>query len=33
MTVPESALVEAGAHGFTVVSVRDDWSRVFPVEA
>ncbi len=26
----EEALAAASAHGFTVVSVRDDWSRVFP---
>lgn len=26
----EKALAEAPAHGFTVVSVRDDWLRVFP---
>lgn len=28
----ETALEAAGAHGFTVVSVRDDWSQVFPAE-
>jgi len=28
----EKALAEASAHGFTVVSVRDDWSQVFPTE-
>ena len=28
----EAALEAAGAHGFTVVSVRDDWSQVFPAE-
>lgn len=27
----EEALEAASTHGFTVVSVRDDWSRVFPV--
>jgi len=26
----EDALATASAHGFTVVSVRDDWSQVFP---
>jgi hypothetical protein len=26
----EGALAAASAHGFTVVSVRDDWSQVFP---
>ncbi|WP_235857055.1 HAD family hydrolase [Occultella glacieicola] len=26
----EKAIEAAGVHGFTVISVRDDWSRVFP---
>ena len=29
----EDALAAASAHGFTVVSVRDDWTQVFPAEA
>jgi hypothetical protein len=28
----EHALRAAAAHGFTVVSVRDDWSQVFPTD-
>ena len=28
----DKALATAGAHGFTVVSVRDDWEHVFPAE-
>ncbi|MFF2268596.1 HAD family hydrolase [Cellulosimicrobium cellulans] len=28
----EQALAAAADHGFTVVSVRDDWNRVFPTE-
>ncbi|MDQ7877198.1 HAD family hydrolase [Microbacterium sp. QXD-8] len=31
-TGAEQALATASAHGFTVVSVRDDWAQVFPAD-